>query len=494
MYTIRRDNDKDMNYLQTALIQQQTIYNDINPSNNDNNDNDNNINYDIAFIKNILKDYFKKDYYKNIEYTKIIQLNSSNRLSNSDIYNAKFDISTIGLKNIVKCDLIKAVIPKTRQLLHQTNNYNGEHSIQYCYSNNTSSGINLSNAALLPLVINNSNYSVSELEDIIQSEPNFAKSIIDLDSTTSHTDKSSNTSLGNVLQGYGTLLGHSTSESASVTKVIVSMSSKIANILGFTTKTYDNPFEKLYSIVNHTNKAYKIRLSYDDSTSIESNEFSIHTAYSDIETFLNILNTSQFELIYFDNKFQIINNVKKILNKIEILEDGNPINSSNNVLSNIIGISTVNVNLDLFEKYESKKKYLLEFNKDTPNDGSTLAATGKYHGALISKHPVHFIDTHYIHFSISELGSLQPIILHTKNKKKEILHSVDMNENYQNIIYYRSHDIDLESDRFTPIGLLNQLNIMLYDDNGHFYNLSNDWCITLRFTMISQKEYDESFL
>tara|TARA_Y100000768_G_scaffold370364_1_gene336116 strand:- start:5327 stop:6790 length:1464 start_codon:yes stop_codon:yes gene_type:complete len=487
MYTIRNDNKKDMNILENSIINKEQIFNNIKPD-----EEDNNTHYNIAYVKNILKNNYLKNFYKNIEYTKQIHLHSKNRVENSTLFNPKFDISTIGIKNIVKCDLIKAVIPKTRQLINKTTDFNGNYNIRYCYSNNTTTSIN-SGATDNLITINNSNYSVTELQDIITTHTNnhFTNSIIDLDSTTSITNKNSDSVLGHTIGGKGTVLGHGSSEVSGQTKVIISMSNRIAYILGYTKLVSDNPYETIYSFNNYSTDNYKIKLIYEDNNNIESGQFNANTGFKNIKDFLNILNTDSFELIYCNNKYKIVNNRNNTLIKIEILKNGTAINGTN-VLSDIIGITTNNVSLQLFESYNSDIKYILEFNDNTPNDGSQL--TGNYYGFLISKYSVQFIDTHYIHFGIEELGSLQPIILQTKTKNIQILQSIDMNENYQNIIYYRSNNIDLELDRFTPIGILSSLKISLYDDNGYLYNCDSDWCVTIRFTMISQKEYDESYL
>ena len=490
MYSAVRANAS--NYNNNSIIQQNSILNDLEP-----NENELNNNYNIAYLKNILKNCYIENLFKTKETVKIIQLNSVYKLDNSTLYDAKFNIDSFNLKNVVKCDVLKAVISKTRQLLNKpiNNSNNNKHTIDYCFSNHTNDTVK--NTDENTLTINNSNYSVSELEEIfVENTSNDWKNTkLNINSTTDITNKDPAT-----IQGYETgnsglsVLGTTLAGEGDFTKVITSMTSELAYILGFTKKYFKNPFEKIYSFVNNTTNNYKIKIIYeiaddedDDTDYIESGIFQLETAYDSITKFLNNLNTDEFSLIYENYNYIINNNNNKKIKKIVILEEDNLINGSSNILSKIIGICTTNINKEnRTHSYTGIKKHILEFHENTPNDGTQL--TDIYHGLHISKYRIKFIDTHYVNIDICNIGDDQPILLHTNNKKLHISQNIDMNNSYENIIYYRSNESELDYGRFKSKNIGPILNIKLYDDNGEPYNSNCDWVITLKFRMISHIE------
>ena len=498
MYSAIRANASDNN--NNSIIQQNSILNNLEPK-----DNEQNNNYNIAYLKNILKNNYIEKLFKSNEIIKIVQLNSIYKLDNSTLYDAKFNINSLNLKNVVKCDVLKAVISKTRQLLNKpvNNNYiNDKHTIDYCFSDKTNITIKTTNPTDERLTLNNSNYSVSELEEVIAESTtsldnaHWVNTKLNIDSTMDIINKDSDTIQGHEFNKSGLSILSTTSaeEGADHTKVITNMTSELAYILGFTKKYFNNPFEKIYAFVNNTTDDYKIKIIYEiaddednDTDKIVSGTFTNSTAYDSITKFLNNLNTDKFSLIYEKDNYIINNNSNKKIKKIEILENDIPITGSNNILSKIIGISTTNINKkNRTHSYTGIKKHILEFHENTPNDGTKL--TGIYHGLLISKYRIKFIDTHYVNIDISNIGDDQPIILHTSNKNLHISQNVDMNNNYENIIYYRSNDGELDYGRFKSKNLGPILNIKLYDDNGLPYHSNCDWVITLKFTMISNIE------
>ena len=391
-----------------SIIQQNSIFNKLTVNNSD-------LNSNINLSTNILKEKYLDNYYRKLEQTKIIQFNTTNMKDNSTLYNAKFDISSYNLKNVVKCDLVKAVIPKTRQLLHESINYNGNYNIDYCFADDNDNSNIITNSKQT-LIINNSNYSVSELENYLHddSSDNWNRSIINIDSSTTITNHNG-ISYGHEYSHSGlTVLSGSDNNNNNTTKVIISMSNKIAYILGFCKKKLLNPFDKIYSFVNYTDNNFKIKLVFNDNTYIESNTFSKNKAYTNLNKFLECLNNNNFKINYIDNKYVIT--ADKLINNIYILKDDNIINGSN-VLSDIIGI-TSNKNID-DKIYHGNIKYFLEFNTNTPNDGTLLV--DDYKGLLISKYPIEFIDTYYVNINIDNIGTEQPIELSNNNKKYILL-------------------------------------------------------------------------
>jgi len=410
------------------------------------------------------------NYHKNSERTKIIHFNSNKRSHNESTYKFTLDLSYLDLNYVVKCDLLKATIPKTRQLLDDIPEQTGTHSIIFVNSNG--SGV-LSTATTI--TIDKSNYTATELQTKLRTSSILTDTIIDVeDSSTLFSS-----SIGST--GVTYLSDHS----ATRTQVIKRISCKLGYILGFIEFEHHDPFEEVYGFVNNTASNFSIMVTYEDDTTETSGILSSNTAVETLQVFLNTINSGShnFSLQYHSNNhyYFIKNNHNQKIIKITINQD------TNEEFSDIIGIHNRTIDIKSDDIYKTQTlKYILETHSDTPNHGTH--ASGNFQYSLISKYHIKFTDTHCVYIHIRELGSNQSNHIITKNSVKHVLGSIDLDENYQGVAFYRANEHDLSHDKFTAMSL-KKITLELLDSNGKYYNSESDWSASLKITTISENQF-----
>lgn len=466
----------------------------------------NNTNILLNNILNELKFSDITNYYEKIT----VNCSSMNRQLDEKIYNFKVNLNDLNLRNVIKCDLIKAVIPKTRQLLSyipETKEYeitrgtstNGDpgndgHPLHNFTVINkyTTNKLNATDDSIHKFTIPNGNYTATELQDVIKSytstHAELINTVIDTEfnSITDHTQNTGFTMLKN--NGINLC-------------ILKDITVRLGYILGFVAFDDIDPFYKVYAFVNNSGSDFSITVTYDNN--ISTNQTSGILSYENIgnntigcnnlSDFLNLINnnnTNTFKLAYDYNQhhYNIVNNnnTKTITN----------ITISHNDFSNIIGFNTSNVSILPNKILKGIKKYIIETNPQTPNLPNDLSAGhgGNFAHTLISKYPIKFQDINYTHIKIPEISGSHNIIVNSKDKGLiDVIQSIDMNENYQGIAYYRANDIDLSlSKKFNPIPL-KYFTLELLDEHCNYYNSESDWTCTIAFTIKKERDINMDY-
>lgn len=425
-----------------------------------------NIYKDINFIRKTYKDEKKFN----------VHFSSNIRNSTEEPHKFKLKLNHLDLRHVIKCDLLKASVPKTRLILTSSDLYSGSHVINTVLTG----GDGVINGLEQTATILDGNHTSSQLQTIIRTFSNLSDSVISVESDTTLPS-------GKVIHrsGVSYLSKHSSSQNV----VIKNITSKLAYKLGFITHNDNNPFKMIYGFVNNSSSDLSIQITYSDNTTEITSTFSATTAFGNLTDFLQILHNAKFKFgyDYNQNKYFIRNNHDSNITAITI-------NDSNSILSNILGFKdTSNLSIESNDTYYSSEvKYILETDNLTHNSGAHNASE-PHEYALISKYHIRFIDTHYVYINIPELGSNQPLSLMTRNGNLNVLQCIDLDENYQGVAYYRANENDLINNKFNPINL-KEITLEIKDDNGNYYNLETDWTGTLQFTVMEENEFSNNIL
>lgn len=405
-----------------------------------------------------------------------VHFNSNIRNSNEEAYKFKLKLNHLDLKNVIKCDLLKASVPKTRLILTSNDSYNGSHILNTVLTG--SDGV--ISGAEQSVTIQNGNYTFTQLQTQLRTITNLDESVISVEYDTTLP------SGGKIHRsGISYLSNHSSSQNI----VIKNITAKLAYILGFCKYNDNNQFKQIYGFVNNSSTNLSIRITYSDGSTEDTSNFNANTAFGNQNDFLNILQGTNFKFGYdhIKHKYFLRNNNSLSITDITLTDD-------NSILSNIIGFNnSSNLNVNQNESYYSPEvKYKIETDSLTPNNG-THNAGETYEYALISKYQIKFIDTHYVYINIPELGSNQPLSLMTRDGNLNVLQCIDLDENYQGISYYRANENDLINNKFNPVNL-KDITIEIKDDLGNYYNLETDWTGTLQFTIMEEHEFSNNIL
>lgn len=442
---------------------------------NNKNEGENLLNEQNKILKKICGD-LEEIKQNNIEKKIIVHIDSSIRKKNDKIGDFTLDLSQFNLKNVVNCNILKAVIPKTRQLFKNTNTNSSQiHNITTVEAD----GSGTLTTSDLPHNIIDSNYTATELQTQLKNSTtaHLSNTVINVGPTsTLYSSSSINRSGVSYLSDFD----------ATKYQVIKKMTSELAYVLGFLIHDNHKPYDFAYGFVNNDSVDFKITIN----DTYESGSLASKKSVNKISEFLDKFNnTEYFKIGYDDNLFKyfIINSHEtNIITSIKFNQDSNS-------FSDIIGIRDINLTLKPGEKYFGEEKHYLEFDDNTPNDGNgSTVSSAVYEYALISKYNINFTDTNYVYISIPKLGSNQNYNLLTSKGVKKALQSIDMNENFQGITYYRANDIDIIYNKNAPINL-NVIDLKLLDDDGNIYNPENNWSATLQFTCMVENEYYQNY-
>ena len=438
----------------------------------------NNIYNELSLLKKYVANHNNDKHYNNLEQSVTLHFDSNMRNSEETIHKFSLNLSSLKLRHVVKCDLLKAVIPKTRQLLDVTPEYpTGTHTLVLVESNGSGTLTTERTET-----IENLNYTATELETRLKasSTGQLSDTVIDVESGSSLFSSGKINKTG---------VAYLSDHTATITQVIKKMTCKLAYILGFVAFNDTDPFKEVCGFVNNCGGVYSITVTFDSNGDKTSGTISNNTAIKDLSTFLSTLNISTnedyFKIGYNTNEhhyFITNNHSSDKITKITVNQN------STTDFTNIIGINTITQELKTGEKYNGSKKYILETHESTPNHGTHAAGTYQY--SLVSKYHIKFTDTHYVYISIVELGQHQSYTLLTKKGYKYALQSIDLDENYQGVTFYRANEIDLLTNRFHAQNL-NTITLELRDDHGNYYDCSSDWSGTLKFTLMSEKQFHE---
>lgn len=440
--------------------------------NKDNCQNFNN-NKDLIKQQNIILNKISKNLeqikLKNYEKKIIVHIDSSIRKKNDNIGEFIVDLSQFNLKNVVNCNILKAAIPKSRQLFKSLNNSN-IHNI----STVVADGSGTLTGSVLSHDIIDSNYTASELQAKLRSS-----TTVHLSDTVINVGPTSTLAGGNNINKSG--ISYLADYTATKYQVIKKMTLELAYVLGFVNHDNHNHYDFAYGFVNNDSVDFNITIN----DTYVSNSLSSKKSISKINDFLDTFNNTEYFKLGYDNnlfKYFIINcHDTNIITSIKFNQDLNN-------FSDIIGMKDLNISLKPGEKYYGEEKYYLEFDDNTPNDGNGSTLSTVYQYALIGKYNINFTDTNYVYISIPKLGINQNYKVLTSKGVVNALQSIDMNENYQGITYYRANDVDIIYNKFSPINL-NKIEIKLMDDYGNIYNPENNWCATLQFSCITEAEF-----